>query len=105
MVIPESDLLAKVEDIVRSDLSPHYKSGSTSKRTSRVKISSTMKSLDCFGSGECCLLTPRPPHSIDSGVSMARRKNRRSGTRTAQPQVVHPEAAGLDEICQLALRP
>lgn len=25
MAIPESDLLAKVEEIVRSDLSPHYK--------------------------------------------------------------------------------
>ena len=27
---------------------------------------------------------------------MARRKHRRTGRRTAQPQVVHPEAAGLD---------
>ena len=27
---------------------------------------------------------------------MARRKQRRTGRRTAQPQVVHPEAAGLD---------
>ena len=27
---------------------------------------------------------------------MARRKHRRAGRRTAQPEVVHPEAAGLD---------
>ncbi len=31
---------------------------------------------------------------------MARRKHRRTGRRTAQPQVVHPEAAG-DEVCAL----
>ena len=34
-------------------------------------------------------------------VPMARRKRRRSGGRTAQPDQVHPDAAGLDVGAEL----